>query len=208
MLGTKILEERKSKFNGNLRVIRSFGLGTYIQADGLTQSGGIVEGIWRSTLRYIHTKYDIQNVSILGLGGGTAAKLVRKFWPEAKITGVDIDPVMVELGRKYLELDKFGADVIIEDAAQYIKYNMRNTKYDLIVVDLYNGDQFPKKFESEDYIHLVRHGLTSKGVAIFNRLYFKDKKKDAEDFGGKLKKVFKKIDHFYPVTNIMFVCNK
>lgn len=65
MFGTKILEEKKSKLNGSLRVVRSFGLGTYIQSDGLTQSGGIVETFWMQTLHHIkHTKCDIQNVLI------------------------------------------------------------------------------------------------------------------------------------------------
>jgi spermidine synthase len=206
MLGTKILEERRSKFNGNLRVVRSFGLGTYIQADGLTQSGGIVEGIWKQTLKKVKSeKLKVKSCLILGLGGGTVAKLIRKNWPEAKITGVDIDPVMVELGIKYLALDTSKAEIVIQDAFDY--YLVPNA-YDLVIIDLYQGDQFPKKFESEDYIHLVRHGLASKGVAIFNRLYFKDKKKDAKDFGGKLKKIFKKVDYFYPITNIMFVCSK
>ena len=45
MLGIKILEERESKYNGHLRVVKTLGMGIYIQADGLTQSGGIVERI-------------------------------------------------------------------------------------------------------------------------------------------------------------------
>lgn len=208
MLGTKVLEERKSKYNGNLRVVRSFGLGTYIQADGLTQSGGIVETFWRQTLSHIrYTNPNIQNVLILGLGGGTVAKLVRKNWPEAKITGVDIDPVIVDLGRKYLNLDKFEVKVVIKDAAQYTKYNIQNTKYDLIIVDLYNGDQFPKKFEKENFLKLVRCHLTSDGIVVFNRLYYKDKKILAEGFGRKLQKIFSKVEYYYPVTNLMFLCS-
>src|SRR5689334_14469212 len=104
MLGTKILEERKSKFNGNLRVINTWGMGTCIQADGLTQSGGIVETIWKATLRKIKDE-QIKSVLILGLGGGTVAKLVHKNWPKAKIIGVDIDPIIIELGKKYLGLN-------------------------------------------------------------------------------------------------------
>jgi hypothetical protein len=49
MLGTRILEERKSKFNGDINVVRSLGFGTYIQVNNLTQSGGVVEEIWKET---------------------------------------------------------------------------------------------------------------------------------------------------------------
>jgi spermidine synthase len=199
MLGTKILEERKSEFNGNLRVVRSFGLGTYIQADGLTQSGGIVESIWKQTLNKIkNKKQDFKDVLILGLGGGTVAKLIHKNWPETKITGVDIDPVIVELGKKYLDLDD-NIDIKIQDA-----YKPIPGKFDLVIVDLYQGDEFPKKFEDEKFLK----SLTKNKLVIFNRLYYKEKKIRALEFDKELQKVFGKVEYFYPISNVMFVCSK
>lgn len=208
MLGTKILESRKSKFNGTLNVLRTWGMGTYIQAGGLTQSGGIVESIWRSTLSKIYdSRFKIQSVLILGLGGGTVAKLIRKNYPNVKITGVDIDPIIVELGKKYLALSNSKTEIIIADAFNIPNHlDFPNVKFDLIIVDLYQGDQFPKKFESKNYIHLVRLHLTSRGVVIFNRLYFKDEKAETEKFGEKLKKIFKKVEYYHPPANLMFIC--
>lgn len=208
MLGTKILEERKSKFNGGLKVVRSLGFGTYIQAEGLTQSGGIVEDIWKSTLRQIRdSKFQIRNVLILGLGGGTVSKLIRKKYPDAKIFGIDIDPVMIELGKKYLNLDEYKVNIIIGDVANLSNLpKFPNHKFDLIIVDLYNGDKYPEKFETENYIHLVRSLLSRGGVAIFNRLYYGDKRPQAVKFGNKLKKIFSNVEWFYPEANLMFVC--
>lgn len=197
MLGTKILEERKSEFNGNIKVVRSLGFGTYIQVNSLTQSGGMVEEIWRSTLKNLRTK-EIKNCLILGLGGGTAAKLIRKYWPDAEITGVEIDPEMVELGRKYLGLDD--TEVIIQDAYEFMKKNKE--KYDLVIVDLYVGDKFPEKFEKEEFLKK----LTQNRLVIFNRLYFGEKRKEAVKFGNKLEKVFPKVNWFYPQANLMFFC--
>lgn len=202
MIGTKILEERKSKFNGDLRVVRTFGLGTYIQANGLTQSGGIVEAIWRSTIRKVKGKgREVKDVLILGLGGGTVAKLVRKFWPEVKITGVDIDPIVAELGKKYLGLSDYGVDIKIGDASNFALYAKR---YDLIIIDLYNGDQFPKKFEDEKFLKK----LAKNKLVIFNRLYYGEKRPEAVKFGNKLKTVFGKVEWFYPEANLMFLCSK
>jgi spermidine synthase len=200
VLGIKILKEEKSKFNGNLRVVKSFGLGTYIQAEGLTQSGGVVEGIWKQTLHRVKDKrQEVKNVLSLGLGGGTVAKLIRKFWPEAKITGVDIDPMIVELGQKYLGLDEVDVDIKIQDAAKPIP-----DKFDLVIVDLYRGDQFPKKFEDEKFLK----SLTKNKLVVFNRLYYKDKKLLAEEFGKKLQKFFRNVEYFYPEANLMFLCSK
>jgi spermidine synthase len=212
----KILEERESKYNGHLKVSKSLGFGTYIQAEGLTQSGGIVETIWKQTIRKVKSqKLKVKNCLILGLGGGTVAKLVRKNWPEAKIVGVDIDSEMIELGKKYLKLDDYKVKIIIGDALQYTKYNIQNTSFDLIFVDLYNGEEFPEKFETENYMQLVRNILTSQrspngesGVAIFNRTYYGDKRPKAVKFGNRLKKVFANVEWFYPEANLMFICSE
>jgi spermidine synthase len=212
MFGTKILEERKSKFNGELKVVRTLGFGTHIQAEGLTQSGGIVESIWKSTLkRIVNCKLKIKNCLILGLGGGTVAKLIRKNWSEARITGVDIDSVMIELGKKYLNLNEYKVDILIADASNLSNLsnlpNWPNSKFDLIIVDLYQGDKYPEKFETENYIQLVRSNLTRSGIVVFNRLYYGDKRPQAVKFGNRLKKIFSKVSWFYPEANLMFLCS-
>lgn len=208
MLGTKILEERRSKYNGEVKVVRSLGFGTYIQAEGLTQSGGIVEDFWKQTLKKVKSeKLKVKNCLVLGLGGGTVAKLVRKIWPEAKIIGVDLDPIMVELGTKYLGLKKTETKIEIGDADEFVRVNSKSKKkFDLVLVDLYCGYEFPKKFESERFLKPVSKLLTDRGVAVFNHLFFKGKKEEALEFGEKLKKVFLKVNLFYPQANIMFLC--
>lgn len=197
MFGTKVLEERKSKYNGTLKVVKSLGFGTYIQVNGLTQSGGIVETIWKETLKKIK-KEKIENILILGLGGGTVAKLIKKLFPKSKITGIEIDPLMVELGKKYLGLSK--TKIKIGDAYDFIKTNKE--LFDLVIVDLYIGDEFPNKFEEEVFLKL----LTNNKIVIFNRLYFGEKRKEAIKFGNKLEKIFPKVKWFYPQANLMFFC--
>jgi len=200
MLGTTILEERESKYNGHLRVVRTFGMGNYIQAGGLTQSGGIVESIWKSTLKRIavREKRIVKNILILGLGGGTLAKLLRKKYPEAKITGIEIDPIMIELGKKYLKLDDYNIDIKVADVNSY---NLYTNRFDLVIVDMYSGDNFPKEFESEEFLKK----LSKFPIVIINRLYYGDKRPDTVRFGNRLEKIFKKVVWHYPEANLMFI---
>ena len=201
MLGMKVLEERKSKFNKNIKVVKSLGLGTYIQIEGLTQSGGIVEVIWKKTLKKLEKKYsEIKTCLILGLGGGTVGKLVKKYWPEVEITGVEIDPLMVELGEKYLNLK--GVKVVLEDAGEFIRKNKK--VFDLVIVDLYVGDEFPQKFEEVNFLKR----LTKNKIVVFNRLYYGEKRKEAVRFGNRLEKIFKKVEWIYPEANLMFICEE
>lgn len=206
MLGTKILEETTLKYNGHIRVVRTLGLGTYIQVEGLTQSGGVVEDIWRDTLKKLqnskHPK--LQTCLILGLGGGSAAKWVRNLWPKAKITGVEIDPVMVELGTKHLGLGNNNVVIIIADAYEYLSKIKNN--FELILVDVYQGDEVPKKFESLKFLNNLKNHISEKGIVVFNRLYFGERRPEAMKFGKKLEKLFSKVDYFHPEANLMLIC--
>ena len=121
---------------------------------------------------------------------------------------MDIDPKMVELGKKYLSLNS-DVRVIISDAYGFLKtYNLKPITYDLILIDLYVGDEFPKKFESDAFLKLVYLLLTVNGVAIFNRLYYGEKRPQATKFENKLEKVFKKVEVVFPEANVMFVCSR
>lgn len=224
LTGTRVLEVAESPINGRIEVIKSLVFGTHIRVEGLTQSGGVMTDVWKSTLKKV--KSDKQRVTrclILGLGGGSAAKLVRKFWPEAKITGVELDPKMVELGKKYLGLGEMEADVVIVDAFEFCKKKVQRwQKFDLTLTDLFVGYEVPKKFETENYIRLVRRllsesasgpegdspswGLASGGIAVFNRLYSSERKPQAIKFASKLENVFSKVQAVYPEANVMYVC--
>src|SRR3972149_7505510 len=144
--GVKVIEEAESQINGKIKVARSLGLGPYIQVGSITQSGGIVKEIWRDTLKKVaKLKPQVRNCLILGLGGGTAAGQVKKLWPNCKITGVDNDAKMVEMGQKYLGLKE--VETVISDASDYsMKAYKDGQRYDLILVDIYLGTSFPPQF--------------------------------------------------------------
>jgi spermidine synthase len=199
----KILEENTSKYNGTIKVIRDFIWGNRIVVKNLTQSGGILFEVWQATLRKLKNK-NIQTCLILGLGGGSAAKIVNKNWPNAKITGIDIDEKMVQLGKKYLGLNKFEIDICIIDAMKFVQ--KENRIYDLILVDLYCGDRFPEKFEDEKFLKNIQKLLSKNGLVVFNRLWGKENKVSSLKFGKKLEKVFGKVETFMPRANVMFLC--
>ncbi|MFZ5932540.1 MAG: spermidine synthase [Patescibacteria group bacterium] len=203
-LGTKVLEELYSPINGKIRVIRTLGLGTYIQAENVTQSGGVVYEVWKIALKKLKgRKKVVKNCLLLGLGGGSAATLVRKYWEDAEITGVDIDPIMVELGKKYLKLPQ--VRIVINDA--YLFLEKKRKKFDLVLVDTYSGDKYPEEFEKEKFIALVKSSLSQGGIAIFNRLYYREKRPEAVRFGERLEKVFPRVERIFPEANIMFIAS-
>jgi spermidine synthase len=144
----------------------------FIRAGQIHQSGG-----WANTLFHkVNLKFEIRNlklrkVLILGLAGGTLVKILTKMYPHIMITAVDIDPVMVDIGRKYFGLNDYkNLKIKIADALQYIANN--NEKYDLVIVDIFQGDKTPKEFASKKFISHVISSLNQNGYVIINRLYF------------------------------------
>lgn len=206
--GTTYLESVVSPINGKLTVVKDLAWGVHIMGGngGLTQSGGVAEMIWKTPLTKLkRAGASVGSCLILGLGGGGIAKLVRKGWPKAKITGVDIDHVIVELGKKYMSLDKYKVEIVIQDAEKYLAKS-KESRFDLICVDTYQGDEFPAKFEEPKFMKLVKSHFTADGVAVFNRLYYGEKRPLATKFGEKLEKVFGSVEVIYPEANVMFVC--
>jgi len=212
--GTWLIDEEKSSINGRVQVFKSFAFGTYLQVGRLTQSGGVVYDVWRTSLRKVkkEKREEINNCLILGLAGGSVAKLVRKFWgDDVEIVGVDIDPVMVEMGNKHLGLDKHDVKVNIGDAYDFVNKlvkSKKKAKYDLICIDLYVGDQYPEKFEKEDFLKLIHNNLSKEGIAVFNRLYYDEKRAQAMRFLKVLERHFENVTPVFPQANIMFLCSK
>jgi spermidine synthase len=76
-------------------------------------------------------------VLILGLGGGSAARIVRAIAPESKIVGVEFDPAVVQAAREHLDLDDLGVEVVVADALPFLRRD--EGRYDAIFEDVFVG---------------------------------------------------------------------
>jgi predicted membrane-bound spermidine synthase len=209
LTGYRVLEKRESPYNGQIVVEHTFADGNIIRVNKLTQSGGLVKTLWSKRLRDIQ-KYIAapKSVLILGLGGGTLAKLVRHSWETVSITGVDIDPVIVDLGKTYLDLEKTNTSIVIEDAYSFVlDQSQKKIRYDVIFVDLYKGDDFPEQFTTETFYRGLQSLLTSQGIVVINRLYYGIKRTQAMKSLKLLETLFTvDVIHSNETSNVIFLC--
>lgn len=201
----KILESKISPINGEIKVIQQFGQ-RKIVVGGLTQSGPVAEDVWRSGLQHINMltccKSTIETVLILGLGGGSLAKLINEYFPRVKIVGVEIDPIMIELGRKYLDLGKIkNLNVKVCDAHDFVKKTKQ--EFGLVFVDLYVGDKIPESCQTASFLENLRRIVKKDGVIVFNRLYYKNHIFEAKIFLDKLKKMWDFVSYKRVLTNLL-----
>jgi len=76
-------------------------------------------------------------ILLLGLGGGSAARIARALAPRAHILGVEIDPRVVALARRHFALDALGVEVVLADARLYLARARR--RFDAILEDVFTG---------------------------------------------------------------------
>ncbi len=109
-----------------------------------------------------------RNICILGLAGGTAARVLRHAFPDARIVGVEIDPGLIELSEQYmgLDLDAMIDEIFISDGRTFL----RNTaeKFDLIIVDVYTQEYIPFHMATVEFFEIVSDRLTPGGVVAMN----------------------------------------
>lgn len=215
----KIIYKINSPVNGEIKVVEQFGKRS-IKVSGIEQSGPMVERIWEKGVKKFQisncfakakfppeSKFQISNVLILGLGGGSVVKVINKHYPQAKILAIEIDPIMIKLGREYLNLSKYqNLEIKIDDAFQLVK-SLRAKQFDLILVDLYLGKEVPEKIGDDRFLKNVKRILSKKGIVIFNRLRGRKRQNDLDLFFEQLKKIFKSVKVVKPLVNQLFICS-
>ena len=78
-----------------------------------------------------------RSLLVLGLGGGSAARMLRALAPQARIVGVERDPAVLSAARRRLGLAALRLEVVEADARDYLA--RLQGRFDLIVEDLFVG---------------------------------------------------------------------
>jgi spermidine synthase len=78
-----------------------------------------------------------RSLLILGLGGGSVARVARAISPSADIVGVECDAEVLAAARRYFDLDALDVEVVHGDARRYLGRSRR--RFDMIVEDVFIG---------------------------------------------------------------------
>lgn len=78
-----------------------------------------------------------RRVLLLGLGGGSVARVLRSIEPGVHIVGVEYNADVVSASRKHLDLDALGVEVIVDDALAYLR--REHGRFDAVIEDVFVG---------------------------------------------------------------------
>ena len=108
-----------------------------------------------------------RRVALLGLAGGTTAtQLTRVYGSGVDITGVEIDPQLVDVAHRYFHLDQPNVHPVVADARYWLATT--GGRYDLIGLDAYRQPYIPFHLTTEEFFRQVAAHLTPAGVAAVN----------------------------------------
>jgi spermidine synthase len=112
-----------------------------------------------------------RRVLVLGLGGGSAARLARALAPRATIVGVERDRAVVAAARRHFGLDALGVEVVCDDALRLLGRERR--RFDLVIEDCFVGagraERKPPGFPLPG-LSLAARRLVADGILAVNTL--------------------------------------
>ena len=165
--------DSKDSFYGRVQVVEYRGTNGHTREmliDGLIQGGiDVVSG--QSVYEYAYLLERLSRAAnpqgkkclVIGLGTGV---IPRSFAEQGIATEVvDIDPVVVSAARTHFGLPS-GLPVHLVDARYFLA--TAATRYDYIILDVFNGDTTPGYLLSREALELVRTRLEPGGVLGIN----------------------------------------
>jgi spermidine synthase len=108
-----------------------------------------------------------RRVAMLGFAGGTVARAYARYFPAARIDGVEIDRELFDIGRRYFGLRaRPQLHEYAEDARPFLR--RIDARYDVIYLDTYRQPYIPFYLSTREFFELARDRLAPGGIVVIN----------------------------------------
>lgn len=187
MLGWKTIHASESPISGKIEVITN-GTERRLRVGGITQSSDFLDGRSIGYWSGLVPDTPVTEVLLLGLGGGTVVKILRKRWPNVRIRSYEIDPEVVRVAKAFFGLNNI--EVVIGDARHALS---DDHSYDLVIVDLYLGNVAADFSEEDEFLQQIYDHLNPGGLASFNKYYGTNHRQRLNEVVAKTKQIFPEV---------------
>jgi spermidine synthase len=110
---------------------------------------------------------NIASVAEIGFGGGRTAWYLHRTLPDAPIVSAELDPVVVELSRKYFGIkEEPNFSAVNQDGRQFLTQSTQH--YDIILLDAFHGPTVPFHLLTKEFYRLVADRLNEGGIVLQN----------------------------------------
>jgi spermidine synthase len=112
------------------------------------------------------TPQKLHRVGIIGLAAGTIAHQFTRVYGPVPIDGVEIDPAIVDVGRKYFAMNEPNLHVHVEDGRTFIETTQ--AQYDVVAIDAFQQPYIPFQLTTREFFSTIRSHLSTTGVVALN----------------------------------------
>src|SRR5918999_2340511 len=145
----------------------------------------------------------LERVAILGNAAGTTARALGVYYPEAEIDGVELDPAVSRVGKRYFGLED-NPQLTVHDADARPFLRRTRQRYDLIVADAYHQPYVPFYLATREFFRLARERLPPGGIVALNVATVPDDRRLVDELAGTLAAVFPEV-RVWPVLRFNHV---
>jgi spermidine synthase len=104
----------------------------------------------------------LRRVGIIGLAGGTIARQVTAAFGPIPIDGVELDPAVVDVGRRYFGMTEPNLHVYVGDGRTFLRAT--HETYDLVNVDAYQQPYIPFHLATKEFFEEIKAHLSPTGA--------------------------------------------
>ncbi|MEM7534511.1 MAG: fused MFS/spermidine synthase [Chloroflexota bacterium] len=109
-----------------------------------------------------------ENLLLIGLAAGTTSEMFTNIYGPLPITGVELDPQIIEVGQKYFGMTQPNLTAIAADGRRWLAQQPSDAKWDLIAVDAYRPPYIPFHLTTIEFFQLVHDHLSEDGMVAIN----------------------------------------
>jgi len=137
------------------------------------------------------TPQKLHRIAIIGLAAGTIAHQFTKVYGQVSIDGVEIDPSIVDVGRKYFAMNEPNLHVHIQDGRTYLETTQ--AQYDVVAIDAFQQPYIPFQLTTREFFSTIRSHLSSTGVVALNTAHTTHDYRLVQAFVNTMSKVFPSV---------------
>lgn len=136
----------------------------------------------------------LRRIAIIGLAGGTLARQYTAAYGPIPIDGVEIDPAIVEVGRKYFGMNESNLHVYSGDGRTFMRTAAQT--YDVVMVDAFQQPYMPFHLTTIEFLQEIKAHLSPTGVVTFTTGHSCTDYQLVQAFVNTLSKVFPSVYMF------------
>ena len=124
------------------------------------------------------------------------------------IDGVEIDPRIIDVGRRYFDMNEPNLNAVAADGRYFL--DTTDQQYDIIAIDAYRQPYIPFQLTTKEFFQSCRKHLTKNGVVVVNVGRAPDDYRLVDAVSGTLLAVFPEVyqqDSAQFLNSIVFATN-